>query len=197
MADLITLEDFKEMEGIENVKDNVRLQSIITSVSKLVKTYCGNSFIDYYSSPYTELFNVESNQTFVQLTESPVVSITSVEERSSYSASYTTLTTGAYEYYLDSDTDVIYRTSSSGYSYFPTGPGAVRVVYTAGYESCPEDLTLAVIDLINYYWKDEYKARRTIGGSSMENTPTSTQWRNVDFPDHIKRILDLYRQQLT
>ena len=197
MADLITLEDFKELEGIDNVKDDVRLQSIITSVSKLVKTYCGNTFVDYYSSPYTELFNVESNQTFVQLTESPVNSITSVEERTSYSASYSTLTTGAYEYYLDSDSDTIYRTNSSGYINFQTGPGAVRVVYTAGYDSCPDDLKLAVVDLVTYYWKDEYKARRTIGGSSMENQTTSTQWRNVDFPDHIKRVLDLYRQQIT
>jgi len=50
MADLVTLAQYKEAEGISNPKDDLRLNTIIPSVSQLVKTYCGNSFIDYYSS---------------------------------------------------------------------------------------------------------------------------------------------------
>ena len=70
---------------------------------------------------------------------------------------------------------------------------AVKVVYRAGYTSTPEDLKLAVFDLIKYYLKDERKERMSIAGSTIEN-PISTSLRNnIGFPDHIKRVLDMYK----
>ena len=130
----------------------------------------------------------------VQLTESPIVSIVTVKERSGYDQTYTTLTTGAYEYYLDSRTDSIIRTNESGTRLnWKHGVGAVEVIYKAGYASLPSDLKLAVIDLITYYLKDEHKERRTLGGASIQNTASTSQRDNVAFPDHIKRVLDLYK----
>jgi hypothetical protein len=52
---------------------------------------------------------------------------------------------------------------------------------------------LAVIDLITYYHKDEYKERKVMGGASIQNSASTTQSNNVAFPDHIKRVLDLYK----
>ena len=194
MANLITLQDYKTAEGINQPKDDARLEVIIPSVSELVKTYCGNSFVDYYSSNKTEIFDINWSSHIVQLTESPVNAIVSVQERSSYSESYTTLTTGAYEYYLDTVTDSVYRTlSSGGFKSWARGVGAVKVVYTAGYSAVPSDLKLAVLDLVTYYLKDEHKQRQSIAGASMQNQGTTSQKGNVDFPDHIKRILDLYK----
>ena len=194
MADLITLQDYKTAEGINQPKDDARLEVIIPSVSELVKTYCGNSFVDYYSSNKTEIFDINWSSHIVQLTESPVNAIVSVQERSSYSESYTTLTTGAYEYYLDTVTDSVYRTlSSGGFKSWARGVGAVKVVYTAGYSAVPSDLKLAILDLVTYYLKDEHKQRQSIAGASMQNQGTTSQKGNVDFPDHIKRILDLYK----
>ncbi len=193
MADLITLQQYKDSEGLSTPKEDLRITSLVPSVSQLVKTYCGNSFVDYYSSNKTETFNVNWATHIVQLTESPVNAIVSVQERDSYSASYTTLTTGAYEYYLDVKTDSVLRTTSAGYTNWPTGVDAVKVVYTAGWSSVPEDLKLAVIDLISYYLKDEHKARRTMAGASIQNDVSSSQKDNVAFPDHIKRVLDLYK----
>ena len=72
----------------------------------------------------------------------------------------------------------------------------MTVVYTAGYDGAsnlPGDLQLAVIDLITYYNKDEHKARQTIAGASIQNQSSSSQRNNVAFPDHIKRVLDLYK----
>ena len=57
----------------------------------------------------------------------------------------------------------------------------------------PHDLKLAVIDLITYYLKDEHKERRTLGGASIQNQSSTSQRNNVAFPDHIKRVLDLYK----
>jgi len=194
MADLITLSDYKDMEGISGPKEDLRISRLIPSVSELVKTYCGNSFVDFYSSDKVEDFDIHWSTYAVQLTESPIVSITTVQERGGYDQSYDTLTTGAYEYYLDSRTDSIIRTNQSGARLnWSQGVGAVKVTYKAGYSEVPSDLKLAVIDLITYYLKDEHKERRTLGGASIQNQSSTTQRDNVAFPDHIKRVLDLYK----
>ncbi len=193
MADLITLQDYKDAEGLSTPKEDLRINALIPSVSQLIKTYCANSFVDYYSSNKTEEFNINWGTHIVQLTESPINAIVSVQERQSYSDSYTTLTTGAYEYALDTKTDSVLRTNSGSYQNWPTGVGAVKVVYTAGYSAVPADLKLAVIDLITYYLKDEHKQRRTMAGASIQNDGSSSQKDNVAFPDHIKRVLDLYK----
>ena len=194
MADLITLAEYKEAEGLQSAKDDLQINSLITSVSQLVKTYCGNSIIDFYSTNKTETFNIDYETYAVQLTESPVVSIVSVEMRGTYREAYTTLTTGAYEYFLDEKTDSVIRTTDGNtYKNWPRGPGAVKVVYKAGYASTPEDLKLALVDLITYYLKDEHKQRQTIAGASIQNQASSSQRNNVAFPDHIKRVLDLYK----
>jgi hypothetical protein len=70
---------------------------------------------------------------------------------------------------------------------------SVKVTYKAGYTSTPEDLKLAVFDLIKYYMKDERKERQTIAGATIENQVSSSLAGNIGFPDHIKRILDMYK----
>ena len=192
MANLIDIDIYKTSEKIESTKDDNRINTLITSVSQLVKTYCGNSIVDHFSSNKTETFNITWGSNLAQLTESPVNSVVSVEERENFSASYTTVPNT--EYYLDAATDSIYRVTTGGQSKnWPTGPASVRIVYKAGYASCPADLQLAVIDLITYYLKDEHKARQTIAGASIQNNSSSSQRDNVAFPDHIKRVLDLYK----
>jgi len=193
MANLITLAEYKESEGIQSPKEDLRLSSLIPSVSQLVKTYCGNSLVDYFATNKTETFNITWNTYAVQLTETPVNTVVSVKERSSYDSSYETLTTTDYQYYFDYSTDSILRTNQGGYMFWPHGPASVEVVYKAGYETCPADLRLAVIDLVTYYLKDEHKERRTLGAASIQNQASTSQRDNVAFPDHIKRVLDLYK----
>ena len=192
MANLIDIDIYKTSEKIESTKDDNRINTLITSVSQLVKTYCGNSIVDHFSSNKTETFNITWGSNLAQLTESPVNSVVSVEERENFSASYTTVPNT--EYYLDAATDSVYRVTTGGQSKnWPTGPASVRIVYKAGYATCPADLQLAVIDLITYYLKDEHKARQTMQGASIQNNSSSSQRNNVAFPDHIKRVLDLYK----
>jgi len=193
MADLITLQEYKTAEGITQPKEDARLNVLIPSVSQLVKTYCGNSFVDFYSTNKTETFSIEWGTHIVQLTESPINAIVSVQESTSYGGALTTLTVGAKEYALNNATDCIYRTTSSGYKNWPIGIETVKVVYTAGYTAVPADLKLAVLDLVTYYLKDEHKLRQTIAGASLQNQGSSTQRDNVGYPDHIKRVLDLYK----
>jgi len=193
MADLITLQEYKTAEAISQPKDDARLNILIPSVSQLIKTYCGNSFVDYYSSNKTETFTIDWGTHVVELTESPVNTIVSVQEAQSYGGAYATLTTTAQEYALSNETDCVYRTTTSGYKNWPVGIETVKVVYTAGYSAIPGDLKLAVLDLVTYYLKDEHKLRQSIAGASLQNQGSSTQRDNVSFPDHIKRVLDLYK----
>ena len=191
MADLITLREYKDMEGIQNPKDDYNLSELITSVSQLVKTYCGNTFVDFYSTDKVETFTIDWNTHLVQLTESPVVSVSAVETRDSVTSSYQAVTST--NYYLDYNTDTVLYVTGSNYKNWPRGPGAVKVTYRAGYSSLPGDLKLAVIDLITYYYRDEYKERKTLAGATLQNPGTSSQDSSVAFPDHIKRVLDLYK----
>ena len=191
MADLVTLAEYKEAEGISSPKEDLRLSSIIPAVSQLVKTYCGNSLIDHYSTNKVETFSIDWDTYLVQLTESPVNAIVSVHKRDSVTESYSTVPTT--DYYLDTATDSVLYVTGSTYKNWPRGAGAVKVTYTAGYASTPKDLKLAVFDLITYYLKDEHKERRTLGGASIQNQGSTSLRDSVAFPDHIKRVLDLYK----
>jgi hypothetical protein len=190
MADLITVQQYKDAEGLQSTKEDYRLELLIASVSQLVKTYCGNSLIDHYSAPKVETFTITWDTHLVQLTESPANAITSVQERQGYSESYTVL--AATDFYLDTTTDSVIRTAGGrDFKYWAKGPGSVIVTYTAGYPVLPADLKLAVLDLINYYLKDEYKERQTLAGASIQNSTGANN--SVEFPAHIKRVLDLYK----
>ena len=156
MADLVTLQQYKDFAGLQGVQNDARLNVIIDNVSQLVKTYCGTTIIDFANSDKTEYFNLADDYVDrIILSESPLISVSSVQERE--------------------------------------GVKAVKVVYRAGYTSTPEDLKLAVFDLIKYYMKEERKERMSIAGASVDN-PLSTSLRNnIGFPDHIKRVLDMYK----
>tara|TARA_B100001769_G_scaffold35494_1_gene23616 strand:+ start:496 stop:1092 length:597 start_codon:yes stop_codon:yes gene_type:complete len=195
MADLITVNEYKDAQGLRGEKDDDRLAILVPQVSDLVKKYCGISFIDFYSTDKVETFTISDNfTTTIIMSESPLVTVDSVQERTSYSGDYTTLTTGNYEYYVDTESDAVIRTDKQGNpKYFASGVGAVKVTYNAGYSATPDDLKLALFDLVNYYLKGEHKERRTLGGATLQNQGTSGVRDNTDFPDHIKRVLDLYR----
>ena len=200
MADLVTLQQYKDFAGLQSIKNDARINVVIDQVSQLVKTYCGSTIIDYASTNKVEYKNIKdlTVETII-LDESPLIEVVSVQERTSQADSYVTLITensdssGKYEYVVDDESDSIIRTNSTSTRYWPKGMKAVKVTYKAGYTSTPEDLKLAVFDLIKYYMKDERKERQTIAGATIENQVSSSLTGNIGFPDHIKRILDMYK----
>jgi hypothetical protein len=200
MANLVTLREYKDFAGLTGVSEDAKLNVIIPSISQAVKTYCGTSIVDYYSSDKVEYFDITNDETYqIMVDESPLVSVSQVQERDSQSGTYTTLISedsdgsGKYDYVVDTERDLITRTTSTGDKMFPRGRKAVKVTYRAGYASTPADLKLACFDLVKYYLKDERKQAMTIQGAQVQN-PVSTSLRdNIDFPDHIKRILDFYK----
>ena len=194
MADLITKANYKEYKGIDHFKDDVKIDALISPISQLVKTYCGTSFVDYYSSAYTEKFDImDASTQELFLTESPLVAVTSVKEREGISADYATLVNNT-DYYIDAEHDRIYRIDGDkSVKSWATGFSSVEVIYTAGYSTTPQDLRLAIYDLITYYLKEEYKGRKSLAGASLQNGTSTSISADIGFPDHIKRILDMHR----
>jgi len=195
MADLITVNEYKDAEGLRGEKDDDRLFVMIPLVSDLVKKYCGISFVDFFSTDKVETFSInDSYTTTITMSESPLTNVDIVQERPDYGSPYVTLTTGNYEYYVDQESDAVIRTNESGNPIsWKKGVGSVKITYNAGYSTCPSDLKLALFDLVNYYMKDEHKERRSLGNAQISNQGTSGMKSSTDFPDHIKRVLDLYR----
>ena len=194
MANLCTKSDYKAYKKIEHVKDDSQIDVLVTSISELVKTYCGSTLIDYYGSDKTETFDIfDTGTAEVFLTESPLVSVSSVQERDSITDSYTTLTANT-DYYVDTEHDRIFRidgdVSSKAWS---RGFASVQIVYRAGYSTTPQDLRLAIYDLITYYLKEEYKGRKSLAGATLQNETSTSIREDIGFPDHIKRVLDMYR----
>jgi hypothetical protein len=194
MANLITKVQYKNYTKMDHNKDDSKIDTLVESISQMVKTYCGHSIIDYYSATKTEVFDVEDLLTSeVFVTESPLTSVTSVQERSSIADSYETLTANTH-YYVDTEHDRIRRIDGSrGIDYWPQGFAAVKVVYNAGYSAVPADLKLAVFDLVTYYLKEEHKTQRSIAGTTLRNEGSTSIRNDIGFPDHIKRVLDLYK----
>ena len=200
MANLVTLQQYKDFSGIKGVNEDAKINVILPAISQAVKTYCGTSFIDFYSTDKTEFFDIlDTSTTAVLVDESPLVSVSQVQERENQSSSYVTLITensngsGKYEYIVDTALDMVRRTTATGDKAFPKGRKAVKVVYRSGYASTPSDLKLACFDLIKYYLKDERKSGLTIAGATVRNEVSTTLRENIGFPDHIKRILDFYK----
>ena len=128
MANLITLQQYKDFAGIQGVNEDAKINVIIPAVSQAVKTYCGTTIIDYYSTDKTEYFDITDDMTYaIMVDESPLVSVSLVQERDSQSGSYTTLITensdgsGKYDYIVDLEKDSIFRTTSTADKVFPIG----------------------------------------------------------------------------
>lgn len=189
MADLITLDEYKQAKAITGQKDDERLSVLIPAVSQLVKTYCGNTFNDYVTADKTEYFNIKWDTDTIQTTEMPLISVTSLEERPAFTEAYEALVEDT-DFCVDTTNDCITKVTGCFYK----GSKSVKLVYRAGYAQIPSDLELVMYDLVHYYYKDEYKSQQSINAYTMSQPASDTIPASMGWPDHIRRLLDMYRQ---
>lgn len=181
-TDLVTRTEYKNYLGITSTNKDQEIDFLIPKVSSLVKTYCRRSFIDYYDESNTEYF--EGGFDRFLLKETPVVTVQEVALSTDYGQTYTKLT--KYTDWINSGDSI----RCIGAKTFPEYIRGYRVTYTAGYETLPDDLKLAVLDLVEYYSKNNSAVH-----VNRDVTPNVTQIQYVattNFPAHIKRILDQY-----
>lgn len=185
MAALISVEDYKLYKKLTKTDADESLVYIVSSVSSLIKTYCGHSFIDFYTTAKVETFNVNQSQHAIILNEWPLKAITSVQYREEYDQPYLTL--DATEYFADASRDTLFIHKG----YWSEGFGAVKVTYTAGYENTPDEIKIAALDLVHHYFKEEYKERKTLGAATIDTG--FSKMGTSKWPPHIARVLDMYR----
>lgn len=185
MAALITLDDYKLYKKLTKTDSDQELGFIIKSVSNLIKTYCGHSIIDYYTVAKEEYFNVSPGQHALLLNEWPVKEVGLVESFDSTTNTFVTVDASAY--YVDTSIDTLFIRSGE----WPSGFGSIKVTYTAGYSTTPDDIKIAALDLVAHYFKEEYKEKKTLGSASIDNSQTrvgTSKW-----PAHVVRVLDMYK----
>lgn len=181
---LVTLQEFKAYKGINGNSQDSIISSIIPKVSSLVKTLCRRSFVDYVEEIKVEV--VETlNDSVIFLCEDPVISVLSVEESLDYGKTYSLL--NEFEHYAVKKKLGTIEAIGGKFSQLPN---AYVVQYTAGYETIPDDLKLAVLDLIEYYIKNDAAVHspKAPGTNSVQIEYIST----TSLPAHIKRVLDQY-----
>jgi len=189
MANLITKAEFKSYLGITSVNKDSEIDLLIPMVSQLVINYCRRTFIDYYFVPKLEVFDGGVEE-FILL-ETPVNAIIEVATSSDYGQNYTTLLTEYVDYIATS----LGVKALKNNEYFPRVIRGYQITYTGGFDPIPSDLKLAVMDLVEYYMKNNSAVH-----VNRDITPNTTQIQYVattNFPAHIKRVLDLYMADYT
>lgn len=186
-TNLVTKSEYKSYLGITSANSDSEIDFLIPKVSDLVKTYCRRTFIDFYSDIKIEVFDGGFSQ--LLLKETPVVTIASVAYSEDYGKTYTNLV--KYENWVPKD-DTIVCVNPGGFKELING---YKVSYFAGYEAVPGDLKLAVLDLIEYYSRNNGSVH-----SSRDLNPNTTQINYVsttNLPPTIKRVLDQYTADYT
>jgi len=187
MTELVSLQQYKAYRNIAGSNDDTKLNMLIPAVSKLIRTYCGRDFTDYFSVDKTEYHTLKWFQSAIFVREIPIVSVTSVSELTEGSQTEYTLLTSD-QYIVEPEMDAIYRIESEVRTNFPIGINAVKVIYKGGYSAVPADLQLAACDLVTYYVKEQYMPEKNHASFTIRYNNDKP-----DFPEHIKRVLDFYK----
>ena len=189
MTDLATLADFKTYKQIPtaNIAEDEKITQLISAASSFIKEYCQRTFVDYFDEEIIE-YHSGSDDSTVFLHEYPLVSV--VVEFSTDGGQTYTLGTEYVDYYVGGD----HITSGDGSAlYNPTiSHNAIKVTYTGGYEEVPADLSIACMDLAEYYRKTEYNPKSSLGTNLVERS--TADYYGTKLPGHIFRILNNYRE---
>lgn len=184
MADLVTRAEYKNYLGISSSSKDAEIDLLIPKISQLVKTYCRRNFTDYFDEAKIEYFDGGFDKLILK--ETPVHNVLEVRKSTNYGKTYATSLVEYTDWIQDGDS---VRSIIAPY-YFEEHPRGYKISYFAGYEFVPEDLKLAVLDLIEYYSKNNSAVH-----VNRDITPNVTQIQYVattNFPSHIKRVLDQY-----
>lgn len=182
---LFTRQEYKSYKGISSSNSDGQIDSLIPRVSEFAKTYCRRTFVDWVNDPLVE-YSAGGFREII-LRETPVIQIASVQQSTNYGQTYTALTK-----FTDwvQDGDYILCVQPEGK--FKELIRGYKITYFAGYETVPEDLKLACMDLLTYYKENEaaVKSMRAAG----TNTTQIEYIQSNSLPAHIRRVFDLYQQ---
>lgn len=182
---LFTRQEYKNYKGITSANSDGQIDSLIPKVSEFAKTYCRRTFVDWVGDPLVE-YSAGGFREII-LRETPVIQIASVQQSTNYGQTYTALTK-----FTDWVQDGDYIVCVQAEGRFKELIRGYKITYFGGYETVPEDLKLACMDLLTYYKENEaaVKSMRAAG----TNTTQIEYIQSNSLPAHIRRVFDLYQQ---
>jgi hypothetical protein len=185
MADLITRDGYKAYIGITSSEQDDRIDILVPIVSAICRRICARTFTDYVDDARVEVLYGGFEDLIMD--EYPTLAVSSVEYSADYGNTYTTLTEFV-DYAVNMNTSSIVCLSSTGK--WPLAINGYRITYTAGYETIPVDLQVALYDLVTYYLRNDMaiKSQRTPGSNTVQIEYITKN----SLPSHIARIFDLY-----
>jgi len=193
--ELVSLDDYKEYKAIQSTLKDGKFQALITMISALVENYCNRRFLlnNTSSNSITEWHNAKTN--LVILDKFPVLSVISVKTSTDGGLNQITMTEGPAAqngYFVDLQEGSVFtqKTVDKFLTSFDTPYRSLEIEYTAGYIEVPEDLKLAVFDMVDYYEDEQRTPSKALLGATIDNPlpQSASSW-----PPHIRRVLDLYR----
>ena len=190
MTNLITLAEYKAAKGIVKTDQDAILEGLITTSSAIVTKIIEKSFYAA-ATTVTEVHDIDYDSEVLFLDNFPinsVASVTAIDPEYHDSTIYFPVTADT-QYVVNLSMGTITRVDGE---YWPQGPAAVTAVYSVGTApvAIPQELKQVTIDIVTYYFKEEWKETRSMMGASMRNEPLYQS--STKFPPHIQRILDLY-----
>lgn len=183
-TNLITRQEYKAYKGISSTNQDAAIDAIIPKVSKLIKTICKRTFIDYVDDPKIEVF--AGGTPFLLLNETPVIQVISLEYSIDYGNTYTELVEFT-DFALNTEDDTVVPI---GVTEFPKYVNGYKISYLAGFETVPDDLKLAALDLTEYYIRNDAAVHspKAPGTNSVQIEYISAS----TLPAHIRRVLNQY-----
>lgn len=180
---LITKAEYKAYAGLSSTNEDAKIDILIPKISSLVKSFCNNSFVDYVNDNMEEVF--EGGTSYYVPLEGPLLNVVSLEYSADYGSTYTEMVEFT-DFASSKATGMIKRIGGD----FVYAINGYKLTYTAGYEVLPDDLKLAVLDLVSYYLKNDsaVHSNRAPGGNTVQIEYVT----NTSLPAHIRRVLDLY-----
>jgi hypothetical protein len=177
MADLTTLAAFKVYFGIPSADTSrdTKISQLVTAASRAIERFCGRTF---NSTPYADDRYNGDFQPTLQLRQYPVIVPPAVVLYDDPERAFTSDTVvDAEDYYVEAETGIIRLDGLL----FSRGIGNVKVVYTAGYATIPEDLALICHEFIGWLMnksKSDGQTQESYGEGSVSYT--------VTIPEYIK-----------
>lgn len=183
-TNLVTRAEYKAYANLVSPTEDTKIDTLLPKVSALIKSICRRSFNEYVDDAKVE-YN-DGGTKWIIPEEYPVILVSSLEYSADFGKTYTPLVEFT-DYAFSKMTQSIISVSASIFKPVPNG---YKITYTAGYETLPEDLKLAIFDLITYYMKNDMAvhSNKAPGG----NTVQIEYITNTHLPAHIKRVLDQY-----
>jgi hypothetical protein len=176
---IVSLKNVKDYDGMTASSNDIDyvLNDIINRVSTQFETYCNRKF---KLDDYTELHSGGGTAIFVK--NPPVNAVYAI-----YDDPYRNFPTDTL--CLSGDYTVVDNLYIESDIPFSTGPNSVKVEYSGGYASIPEDIKQAcILEVLRLF-----KHRQDFDQTSTTRSDHTVTYTDMDMLPQTKKMLDMYR----